>query len=111
MNRKRKLLIYGGSWSSSWPWRLFFNPGFDELKQMAYRARIPLVVFLHAEKPEMQAGKYNEQGQEIIAWCQKNGVKLVKDIDCGFTLDDYRDDIHINARGQRKLASVMEKAF
>lgn len=69
MNRKRKLLIYGGSWSSSWPWRLFFNPGFDELKQMAYRARIPLVVFLHAEKPEMQAGKYNEQGQEIIAWC------------------------------------------
>lgn len=111
MNRKRKLLIYGGSWSSSWPWRLFFNPGFDELKQMAYRARIPLVVFLHAEKLEMQAGKYNEQGQEIIAWCQKIGVKLIKDIDSGFTLDDYRDDIHINARGQRKLASVMEKSF
>lgn len=59
----------------------------------------------------MQAGKYNEQGQEIIAWYQKNGVKLIKDIDSGFTLDDYRDDIHINARGQRKLASVMEKAF
>lgn len=88
-----------------------FNPGFDELKQMADSARIPLVVFLHAEKPEMQAGKYNEQGQEIIAWCLKNGVKLIKDIDSGFTLDDYRDDIHINARGQRKLASVMEKAF
>ena len=88
-----------------------FNPGFDELKQMADSARISLVVFLHAEKPEMQAGKYNEQGQEIIAWCKKNGVKLIKDIDCGFTLDDYRDDIHINARGQRKLASVMEKAF
>lgn len=88
-----------------------FNPGFDELKLMADSARIPLVVFLHAEKPEMQVGKYNEQGLEIIAWCQKNGVKLIKDIGCGFTLDDYRDDIHINARGQRKLASVMEKAF
>ncbi|WP_317584542.1 hypothetical protein [Segatella copri] len=88
-----------------------FNPGFDELKQMADSARIPLVVFLHAEKPEMQVGKYNEQGQEIIAWCKKNGVKLIKDIDCGFILDDYRDDIHINARGQRKLASVMEKVF
>ena len=89
MNRKRKLLIYGGQFG---PLR---GPG----------------DFLHAEQPEMQAGKYNGQGQEIIAWCQKNGVKLVKDIDCGFTLDDYRDDIHINARGQRKLASVMEKAF
>ena len=59
----------------------------------------------------MQAGKYNEQGQEIIALCQKNGVKLIKDIDRGFSLDDYCDDIHINARGQRKLASVMEKVF
>lgn len=59
----------------------------------------------------MQAGKYNEQGQEIIAWYQKNGVKLIKDIDSGFSLDDYCDDIHINARGQRKLTSVMEKAF
>lgn len=59
----------------------------------------------------MQAGKYNEQGQEIIAWCQKNRGKLIKDIDRGFSLDDYCDDIHINARGLRKLASVMEKAF
>lgn len=59
----------------------------------------------------MQAGKYNEQGQEIIVWCQKNRVKLIKDIDRGFSLDDYCDDIHINVRGQRKLASVMEKAF
>ena len=140
MNRKRKLLIYGGSlvllvaleivlrtaWgfgkmplyaaSSEWEYMTVpeqsgkkFNPGFDELKLMADSARIPLVVFLHAEKPEMQVGKYNVQGQEIIAWCQKNGVKLVKDIDCGFTLDDYRDDIHINARGQRKLANIMLK--
>ena len=38
-------------------------------------------------------------------------VKLIKDIDSGFTLDGYRDDIPINARGQRKLASVMEKTF
>ncbi|MCW4101389.1 hypothetical protein [Segatella copri] len=44
---------------------MFFNPGFDELKQMAYSARIPLVVFLHAEKPEMQTGKYNEQGRRL----------------------------------------------
>lgn len=38
-------------------------------------------------------------------------VKLIKDIDSGFTLDGYRDDIPINARGQRKLASVMEKVL
>ena len=87
MNRKRKLLIYGGQFGP------LCGPG----------------DFLHAEKPEMQAGKYNEQGQEIIAWYQKNGVKLIKDIDSGFTLDDYCDDIHINSRGQRKLANIMLK--
>ena len=54
MNRKRKLLIYGGD-------------SLDLLVtlEMAYSARIPLVVFLHAEKPEMQTGKYNEQGRRL----------------------------------------------
>ncbi len=86
-----------------------FNTGFDDLKQMADSAGIPLVVFLHADAEECAARKYNEQGWEIIRWCERNHVKLLKDMDCGFTAADYRDGIHINARGQRKLAEVMRK--
>lgn len=88
-----------------------FNPGFLQLKQMADRDHIPMVVFLHADAKECIAREYNSQGEEIMEWCEENNVKLIKDLDCGFTSSDYRDGIHINATGQRKLANVMEKCF
>lgn len=87
-----------------------FNPGFDQLKAMADSAKIPFVVYLHAEQEENAAKKYNEQGDEIIAWCKKNHVSLVEDLHL-LTKDDYRDGIHINNSGQRKLANVMEQVF
>lgn len=88
-----------------------FNPGFDELKQMADSVKIPMVVFLHADAEECKARKYNSQGWEIIRWCESHKVKLVKDLDCGFTPDGLRDGIHLNAHGQRKLAKVMEQSL
>ena len=87
-----------------------FNPGFVQLKAMADSAKIPFVVYLHAELVELEDGKYNEQGDEIIAWCKANGVRLIEDLPL-LTEDDYRDGIHINARGQRKVADVMERTF
>ena len=87
-----------------------FNPGFDQLKSMADSAKIPFVVYLHAEQGELMVKKYNEQGDEIIAWCKKNQVRLIEDLHL-LTVDDYRDDIHINAKGQRIVANVMEKEF
>ena len=87
-----------------------FNPGFDQLKAMADSAKIPFVVYLHADQEENAEKKYNDQGDEIIAWCKKNQVRLVEDIHL-LTKDDYRDGIHINAKGQRIVANVMEKEF
>ena len=87
-----------------------FNPGFAQLKEMADSAKIPYVVYLHAEQCELEEGKYNEQGDEIIAWCKANGVRLVEDLHM-LTKDDYRDGIHINAKGQRVVANVMEREF
>ena len=85
------------------------NPGFGQLKQLADSAQIPLIVFLHADAEECKVRKYNSQGIEIIKWCKSNHIKLIKDLDCGFTESDYRDGIHINKQGQRKLAWIMEK--
>lgn len=45
---------------------------------------------------------------EIIKWCEFNHVKLIKDLDYGFTESDYRNGIHINVHGQRKLANIMK---
>lgn len=87
-----------------------FNPGFQQLKAMADSAKIPFVVYLHADLEENAGKKYNEQGDEIIAWCKKNQVRLVEDLHL-LTKEDYRDGIHINAKGQRIVANVMEKEF
>lgn len=46
---------------------------------------------------------------EIIDWTAKNHITLIKELDYKFTEEDYRDGIHINAKGQRKLADIMEK--
>lgn len=87
---------------------LVFNPGFDELKAIADSANIPLVVYLHADLDELKNSKYNEQGMEIIEWATKNHVTLIKELDYKFTKEDYRDGIHINVKGQKKLAEIMK---
>lgn len=88
-----------------------FNPGFDELLSIAGEAGIPLVVYLHADSNELAEGKYNEQGTEIISWAEAHGVTLIKELDYRFTKEDYRDGIHINEKGQRKVAEIAETYF
>ena len=86
-----------------------FNPGFNQLKEMADSAGIPLIVMLHPDQEELKSQEYNEQGLEIINWCKTNRVKLIKELDEGITGEMYRDGIHTNAKGQRFEADLMKK--
>lgn len=88
-----------------------FNPGFNQLKTIADSANIPMFVYLHAERSETNVGKYNEQGQEIITWANDNGVKLIKELDNPLHMDEYRDNIHVNDKGQRKIAETIKVLF
>ncbi|WP_372776431.1 hypothetical protein [Mangrovibacterium sp.] len=88
-----------------------FNPGFDELKSMSDSLSIRLIVYLHADKQECLNKEYNEQGQEIISWAEKNNIKLIKETDYDFDESDYRDGIHINNKGQRKLANIIKGIY
>ena len=82
-----------------------FNPGFDQLKHMCDSAHIPMLVYIHAEQTELSAGKYNDQGDEIITWCTANNIPIIKDLDHGLTVSDFRDNIHLSAQGQRNMAN------
>lgn len=86
-----------------------FNSGFDGLKQIADSVKMPLLIYLHPDKKEMEAQKYNEQGEEIIQWTKLNEVPLYKGLDEGEDLSTYRDGIHLNLKGQRVLANCIEK--
>jgi lysophospholipase L1-like esterase len=84
-----------------------FNPGFEFFKNYSRDHNIPLVVCLHAEMKEVEGGKFNEQGEEILAFCAKNDIKVISGLDIGESPSDFRDDIHINESGQKRWASAL----
>jgi hypothetical protein len=83
------------------------NTGFDSILSYTKGKNIPLTIYIHAEKSELKAGAYNDQGQKIIRFAQQNKINLIRDLDNGLSIEDFRDDIHINAKGQRKLAATV----
>ena len=87
----------------------YFVKGFDKLKQMADSVCIPMYIYLHAESGEVQQGRYNELGQQILQWADSADVKLINGIKEGERLEMYHDAIHLNEQGQRHLADVLKK--
>lgn len=91
-----------------------FNPGFKQIKTIADSAKIPLLVVLHPEISEIEAGQYNYEGQEIIQFAKKDSVLLVKELfEWKPTLDLYRqyDAVHYNDSGQKYLARNLYPLF
>tara|TARA_R110001632_G_scaffold47191_4_gene119536 strand:- start:2189 stop:3118 length:930 start_codon:yes stop_codon:yes gene_type:complete len=88
---------------------LVFNTGFEKLKVISESLDIPLIIYLHAEKSELEAGEYNDQGEVIIKWAFENGIKTIKEFDYNFVDSDYRDGIHLSNQGQAKLAQIMKE--
>jgi hypothetical protein len=84
-----------------------FNTGFEFFKTYAQSQNIPLLVCLHAESKEVENGKYNVQGEEILDYCAKNDIKLISGLQIGERLSDFRDQIHINESGQKRWAESL----
>jgi len=80
-----------------------FNSGFERILKHAQQKNIPLLIYLHPEKTEVKQKKYNEQGAEIVKFAEENNISLIKELDCGITETDFRDDVHLNDSGQRKM--------
>jgi hypothetical protein len=88
-----------------------FNTGFASFLAYSKNKNIPLVIYLHADHTEVKLGDYNEQGQEIIKFAKENNIPIILDLKNGLELSDFRDGIHINSKGQRKLAYTITKYF
>lgn len=88
-----------------------FDPGFDQLLQISDEKRIPLVIYLHPEKGEVEKNEYKEGGKLIIKWAKAHHVRLVDGLKEGVTTDMYRDVIHLNEKGQRNLADSFVDMF
>ena len=79
------------------------NPGFKALTNRFRQAGIPFFIWLHPEQTELKTGEYNNEGKEIITFCKKDSVPLIEGMNY-MSVDDYRDAIHLNEKGQAVLA-------
>ncbi len=84
-----------------------FNTGFIPFLAYSKNRNIPLTIYLHADKEELNMGSYNEQGQEIIGFAKANGINLIMDLENGLDQSHFRDKIHLNSRGQHKMAKII----
>lgn len=80
-----------------------FNTGFEALVSRFRNAGIPFFIWLHPEKTEVERKDYNSEGKEILAFCKQDTVPVIKGLEY-MSLDDYRDNIHLNEQGQQTLA-------
>lgn len=87
----------------------YFVKGFDNLKNIADSLQIPFYIYLHAEQGELKTGSYNDMGQQILLWADSARVMLISGMKEGETPDMYIDIIHLNEKGHRHLANVLEK--
>jgi hypothetical protein len=88
-----------------------FNSGFRDFFRYSAANHIPLFFYLHAERGEVKMGRYNNQGQMIIDTCNYYHIPLIKEMDYHLTLADYRDNIHLNDKGQEKMFEILRNQF
>ncbi len=79
------------------------NTGFQNFNTYCKENNIPFMIYLHAEKGELNIGKYNQQGQQIIGFAQENDIPLITDLDSGLEASDFHDVIHLNEKGQKNI--------
>ncbi len=83
------------------------NPGWDQFYQYTQQHDIDLLVYLHPEQEEVENGSYNADGQQIIATLESNGINYILGLEHAFDATHYRDNIHLNAAGQKKLKEAL----
>ncbi len=85
-----------------------FNTGFASFLNYCKTNKIPFSIYLHADKQELKAGDYNDQGKDIIKFATDHNVPIVLDLKNGLSASDFRDNIHINSQGQRRMANLIQ---
>jgi hypothetical protein len=84
-----------------------FNTGFMSFLSYTNIHNIPLTIYLHSDMEEVQSGSYNKQGKEIIRFAKEKNIPIILDLENGLNASHFRDNIHLNSKGQRKLAEII----
>jgi hypothetical protein len=86
--------------------RIYPNIGFSMLIQYLRENGVQVLFVQHPDLNELKAESYNKHGQVILTLLSELKVPVIQGIDF-LTEDCYRDEIHLNAFGQKKYAEVL----
>ncbi|TLV02667.1 hypothetical protein [Dyadobacter luticola] len=90
-----------------------FNPGYEQLYEIAQANNIPFFIYLHPEISEIDMGHFNDQGDEIIQFAAGKNIRLINEFQFRVSKDLYRknDVVHYNDQGQRFLSNNLYPLF
>lgn len=91
---------HGNEHSEGWEYFYWLSQDMD----------VPLIIYLHAEKGEIEAGQYDEKGQWIISFAEERGISVVTDIDVAMERD-YKDHLHLSEDGQHVIYDVLDSVI
>jgi hypothetical protein len=83
-----------------------FNPGFRSFRDYSHEKSIPLLVYLHPDIDEITNNKYGDGGEEIIRFCCDSDIPIIDGLKHE-NITSFTDAIHLNDRGQRRLANTL----
>ncbi len=90
-----------------------FNPGYEQLYEIAKVNSIPMFIYLHPEISEVEMGHFNDQGVEIIQFAEEKNIRLINELQLGVSTKLYRkmDLVHYNSQGQIFMADNLYPLF
>lgn len=90
-----------------------FNPGYEQIYEIAKANNVPLFIYLHPEISEIDLGHFNDQGQQVIEFAKEKNIRLINEFQFGVSKNNYRkmDVVHFNAQGQVFLADNLYPLF
>ncbi len=86
-----------------------FNPGWNNFMAHCDKNEIPLLVYVHPEISERKSNTFNKKGKVLLKWLKENNIQHISGLDHPFKYSDYRDNIHLNSKGHKKLSEILLK--
>jgi hypothetical protein len=86
------------------------NPGWESFFEYAKANNIELLVYLHPTQAERKKGEYIKYGRILKNKFRLAGINCVFGLDHKMDASHYRDDIHLNEKGHKKLAEILYPA-
>lgn len=84
------------------------NPGLNKWLLWSKSKNIPMVVYFHPTRNELLRQTRDTRGALLKEWLTTNDVDFIDGMEF-LNVSDYRDNIHPNEKGQKRMAKALQK--